>query len=758
MSARRTSLGDDGPPTGTIGRSAGSHDGAIGTVRRASAAGVTAARRPSVEDTIRAVRRGSVEERMAAGRRTSIESVGSGTRQRRPSTERGGPVRRGSSAQGDTSMRRGSSAHGDTSSRRGSNASSKASGRRGRSDSGSSVGSEDQNSLLESGGRHDKLAARRARTNMHKVAGATEILATLKKKGISVKKNELAAIQDVLQKANEKNMAADKELAALNERTRNQEAQIEFLTMQLEGVKSGMHSMRLDLEAAKSREDQLLADLATAGELTKEISRLEAQLSEERMRTLGIMDQLKEENLEVGNDRRRLRQEREQAMEEAATAKAEAAASVEGMRTELRTEEARRRNLSRDYEHVSRWMTLVASGRTTWQPGRMADKGSVVEAMTAGRAETVWSRGCANWMSTIDVADVMRDDFWLGQVEEQAKGNTHSGEATVSGIRPVELQGLEGPEGRAGAEPLSAAARAAARAYMSSNMEAVVGLLQRHRSSLRHCFLSYCKSWPFGISSELLASCSHVSSLDDNDVPAAAPASEGAPRHGAARRAKPKPPEKFTAPAATLLESGMSEATDGGMTMPEFWRLVQDLGMAHTILNRDDSDLIFLRSNKAIYDREAFYRAVAGNTTDGGMPDSKEPGGAAAHGAVGGREAESWVQKFQTLDIAMNFAQFCEAIVRLAVLHVPRKPWDGRVAQSLKSRIEFFLTKNLYPAAMAEVSNQAQHSTAQHSTAQHSTAQHSTAQHGTARHGTAVPPATAGLVAAKHRVADHYNA
>ena len=59
----------------------------------------------------------------------------------------------------------------------------------------------------------DKLAARRARTNMHKVAGATEIVAALKRKGISVKKNELGAIQEVLQKANEKNMANDKELA-----------------------------------------------------------------------------------------------------------------------------------------------------------------------------------------------------------------------------------------------------------------------------------------------------------------------------------------------------------------------------------------------------------------------------------------------------------------------------------------------------------------------------------------------------------------
>jgi hypothetical protein len=528
-------------------------------------------------------------------------------------------------------------------------------------------------------GDEDTSTARRLRTSasVRKLHGATEMVAALKKKGINVKKTELAEIQDVLQKANDKNMESEKELAALNEQTANQEAQIELLTMQLEGVKSGMHTIKMELEAAKQREEQLIADLATAGELTKEISRLEAQLGEERMRTLGIMDQLKQENLEVGNDRRRLRQERDQAIEEAVAAKAEAAAAVESMRLELRTEEARRRNLSRDYEHVSRWMTLVASGRTTWQPGRSTDRGSVVEAMTAGRAETVWSRGCANWMGSIDVADVMRDDFWLGQVEQQTKGFSHGGEATVSGLRPVELQGLEGPEGRAGAEPVSAAARAAARSYMSRNMEDLVALLQRHRSSLRHCFLAYCRSWPFGISAELLASCSRTTAgfAEDDDESSSSARS----------------PDRFSAPAAKLLENGLADATDGGMTMQEFWRLAQDLGMAHTILSRDDCDLIFLRSNKAIYDREAFYRAVAGDSD-----------GAAA--SVGGREAETWVHKFQTLDISMDFAQFCEAIIRLAVLHVPRKPWDGRVAQSLKARVEFFLTKNLYPAAMAEVS------------------------------------------------------
>ena len=225
---------------------------------------------------------------------------------------------------------------------------------------------------------------------------------------------------------------------------------------------------------------------------------------------------------------------------------------------------------------------------------------------------------------------------------------------------------------------MSAAARAAARSYMSSNMEDLVALLQRHRSSLRHCFLAYCRSWPFGISAELLASCGRAMAgfTEDED-----------PDGGSA-----KPPEKFTAPAATLLESGLAETTDGGLTMSEFWRLAQDVGMAHTILSRDDCDLIFLRSNKAIYNREAFYSAVAGDAE-----------GAAAAVRVGGREAETWVQKFQTLDISMNFPQFCEAVIRLAVLHVPRKPWDGRVAQSLKARVEFFLTKNLYPAAMAEV-------------------------------------------------------
>ena len=35
-----------------------------------------------------------------------------------------------------------------------------------------------------------------------------------------------------------------------------------------------MHTMRLELEEAKSKEAQLMADLATAGELTQEISRL----------------------------------------------------------------------------------------------------------------------------------------------------------------------------------------------------------------------------------------------------------------------------------------------------------------------------------------------------------------------------------------------------------------------------------------------------------------------------------------------------
>ena len=42
---------------------------------------------------------------------------------------------------------------------------------------------------------------------------------------------------------------------------------------------------------------------------------------------------------------------------------------------------------------------------------------------------------------------------------------------------------------------------------------------------------------------------------------------------------------------------------------------------------------------QAIYDREAFYRAIAAPAAEGGE------GAAAA--AVGGREAESWVQKFQ---------------------------------------------------------------------------------------------------------------
>ena len=330
------------------------------------------------------------------------------------------------------------------------------------------------------------------------------------------------------------------------------------------------------------------------------------------------------------------------------------------MKVELRTEESRRRNLARDYEHVSRWMTLVASGRTTWQPGREADRGSVVEAMTAGRAETVWSRGCASWMTTVDVADVMRDDFWLLQVEEKAKKGQSSGESTVNGIRPVEITGLDGPEGLAGAEPVSAVARAAARGYMGATMEALVALLQRHRSSLRHCFLAYCKSWPFGISAELLASCSMISGLDDDTAPTtnarydlllatccrllatccllqstcylcghllratcclllaacclllwvnllirklllctgmAHPQSQSQRRkrrRGAVSIEEASFPIeessfpfknlhfyikiRFTAAGASLLESGMSEATDGGMTMSEWWRLVQDLG------------------------------------------------------------------------------------------------------------------------------------------------------------------------------------
>ena len=47
---------------------------------------------------------------------------------------------------------------------------------------------------------------------------------------------------------------------------------------------------------------------------------------------------------------------------------------------------------------------------------------------------------------------------------------------------------------------------------------------------------------------------------------------------------------------------------------------------------------------QAIYDREAFYRAIAAPAAEGGE------GAAAA--AVGGREAESWVQKFQVRTLA----------------------------------------------------------------------------------------------------------
>ena len=90
------------------------------------------------------------------------------------------------------------------------------------------------------------------------------MVAALKKKGIKIKKNELAEIQDVLQKANDK-AGVEKELAELNEQTANQEAQIEFLTMQLEGVKSGMHSMKMELEASKAREEALTADSHSRG-------------------------------------------------------------------------------------------------------------------------------------------------------------------------------------------------------------------------------------------------------------------------------------------------------------------------------------------------------------------------------------------------------------------------------------------------------------------------------------------------------------
>ena len=50
--------------------------------------------------------------------------------------------------------------------------------------------------------------------------------------------------------------------------------------------------------------------------------------------------------------------------------------------------------------------------------------------------------------------------------------------------------------------------------------------------------------------------------------------------------------------------------------------------------------------HQAIYDREAFYRAIA-------APAEGGEGTAAA--AVGGREAESWVQKFQVRTLATPF-------------------------------------------------------------------------------------------------------
>ena len=111
-------------------------------------------------------------------------------------------------------------------------------GRRGSVGSRASDGSGRKGSVASAAGSADEgqeSGKRNARTNLGKVAGRAEIMATLKKKGVNVKNKDLDTITKVLQQANAKEIEQTKELAALNEQNRAQEAQIEFLTMQLEG-------------------------------------------------------------------------------------------------------------------------------------------------------------------------------------------------------------------------------------------------------------------------------------------------------------------------------------------------------------------------------------------------------------------------------------------------------------------------------------------------------------------------------------------
>lgn len=498
-----------------------------------------------------------------------------------------------------------------------------------------------------------------------------DLVAQLKKKGVNVRGPDLDVIMKVLKAA--QSAHEDEELRRVTEQSMEQERQIQALTTQLEALQKGLRTMELELGAAHDREEQLREDLQTAGELTKDIARLEEQLATERTRTLGVMDVLKQENLEVGNDRRQLRLERDQARDTARAAAEQAKAQVAEIEAQLATEAARRLSLSRDYSHVSQWMSLVASGRQTWQPGRSGDRGSVAEAMAAGEAETTWVRSCAAWMRQIDLADVLRDDYLL-MLQQQQQGRQRNTLSSVQGVGELSGGGQSLALGEAGGQLDTAAAREATRLHMADTMDGIIGLLQKHRTNLRHVFLSYCRSWPFGISAELLASCSQPHEQQHKVV---APGdSSGAGMVGAGEMA-----------------DGGGEWGEGGMTLSEFWRLVQDLGMSHTVLSRDDADLVFLRANKAVYDRLAFCRAVA-------APDSTST----ASGGVVAASAEAWVQRFQTLDCAMSFPQFCEAVVRLAVLHIPRVPWGEKPTSTrdLRGRVEFFLTHNLYTAAVKE--------------------------------------------------------
>eukprot|EP01052_Picozoa_sp_SAG31_P067598 SAG31_NODE_26393_length_443_cov_0.866279_1_plen_115_part_00 len=65
----------------------------------------------------------------------------------------------------------------------------------------------------------------------------------------------------------------------------------------------------------------------------------------------------------------------------------------------------------------------------------------------------------------------------------------------------------------------------------------VLAVLQRHKANLRHTFFAYCHSWPFGVSAHLAV--------------------------------------------GGVASGGASD--DGGMTRDEFWRLLQDIGMAYTV-------------------------------------------------------------------------------------------------------------------------------------------------------------------------------